>query len=109
MPLVHRLVAQAFIPNTHNKRFINHKDGDKSNNLVSNLEWVTSSENRQHAMKVLGKSITGVNNPNSKLKANQIGEIAKLFLEGWNDEAIASLYPVSRGHINRIRNKKAWL
>jgi hypothetical protein len=48
---VHRLVAQAWIPNPHNKKFINHKDGNKLNNHIDNLEWVTSKENNQHAIK----------------------------------------------------------
>lgn len=53
---IHRLVADAFIPNPNHKEQVNHKDGNKRNNTVNNLEWCTPSENSLHRNRVLGYS-----------------------------------------------------
>lgn len=80
---IHRLVAEAFIPNLKNKPQINHIDGSKNNNNANNLEWCTNKENQEHAWKNnLKKRIIGKDNKLSKnvyqydLKGN--------FIKEWN-------------------------
>lgn len=78
---VHRLVAQAFIPNTENKETVNHIDGDKHNNRVTNLEWIDRREQMNHAYRLgLKRSRFGDKNCNAKLTADQVREIRATYV-----------------------------
>lgn len=72
---VHRLVAEAFIPNPENKPCVNHKNGIKTDNRVENLEWVTRSENTIHAIKTGLSSSIGDSHYNSKLTEKKVIDI----------------------------------
>lgn len=61
---IHCLIAQTFLPNFYNKSIVNHKDGNKSNCKLYNLEWVTTSENILHSYNVLKKGLRNVNQYN---------------------------------------------
>jgi hypothetical protein len=78
---VHRLVASAFIPMRENANEVNHIDGDKLNNNVSNLEWVTASENQKHAL-ATGLNRCGINNDLTSKAVDMFsiaGELQKTF------------------------------
>lgn len=82
---IHRLIAEAFIPNPEGKLTVNHKDGVKTNIAISNLEWATHSENTNHAFKTgLQKPtcISGADNSKSKpvIQTNEAGNVLNRFV-----------------------------
>jgi hypothetical protein len=106
--LVHRLVAQAFVPNIENKPQVNHKDKIKTNNNVKNLEWVTCSENHIHAFKNGRIPIRGERCKSSKITDNQAIEIKKLILNGHTIKDICEITKISYYIVKGIKTYKKW-
>lgn len=104
---VHRMVAIAFIENPDNKEYVNHIDGNKLNNCVDNLEWVTASENSIHAV-ATGLSPTGEAKTLAKLTEKDVLEIQAAFEAGEKDFVLAEKYGVTSGVISSIRLGKTW-
>ena len=106
----HRLVLMAFNPvKNMDKLEVNHIDGNKKNNNLSNLEWCTGSENQRHAFKIgLQKARKGESSNFSKLKEKDIDLIFKLRREGKTQQQIADIVNCSRSNISYILNKKTW-
>ena len=102
--LVHRQVAAAFIPNPDQKPQVNHKDGNKENNHVSNLEWSTGSENTQHAYNT-GLSKKGSDHGQAKLTESDVLRIRNS-LE--SQRALAAQFGVSQMQISYIKRKLSW-
>lgn len=104
---IHRLVAEAFI----SKNFtVNHKDGNKSNNTVDNLEWMTQKENNIHAYET-GLKSQGEQWFNSKFSKEQVIEIRKNYIpfsEEYGKNALAKKYNVAPSTIYNIVTKKTY-
>lgn len=104
---VHRLVATAFIPNPKNLPEVNHKDGNKSNNKVSNLEWVSRKGNTKHALDT-GLMPSGVKNWNAKLNDEQVRLIYEAYHAGVSSTVIMKAFGVTRHCILDIANEKRY-
>lgn len=105
---VHRLVAQTYIPNPENKLQVNHKDGNKYNNDVDNLEWVTNLENKEHAIKN-NLYVYGDKCSYAKLNSKEVLKILKLLEENkYNLTEIAKIFNVHRATISDIKFNKTW-
>lgn len=105
---IHRLVAQAFIPNPENKPCVNHIDGNKLNNNAGNLEWCTYGENATHAYNMgLRKGLKGSTHHNSKLTEDVVSAI-KYKYTNIGPVELADKYNISASTVCDIRKGRTW-
>lgn len=106
---IHRLVAQAFIKNPENKPQVNHIDGIKTNNSITNLEWVTHQENRTHAAENgLVPDQWGCKNPNVKISESKVRIIRELNKKGVKYSEISEIVGTSVSNVKNIIFGKTW-
>jgi hypothetical protein len=105
---VHRLVAAAFIKPIPEGMEVNHKDGDKSNNDVDNLEIVTAEENLRHARETGLMPSGGERSPVAKLTEEEVGEIREAKVRGERAALVAARFGVCERTIYGIWERKTW-
>jgi hypothetical protein len=105
---IHRIVALTFILNPNNYPEVNHKDGNKQNNHISNLEWCTRSQNEKHAYRS-GLKKAPKEKKNTKLTQKDADLIRWLNLQcKISQKNISKIFPVSQCHISRIIGNFSW-
>lgn len=101
---LHKLVAETFLPKIDGKDFVNHKDGNKSNKDVSNLEWCTKSENTYHAYKTgLKEAQKGGEVYNSSLTNQQAKIVRERALSGESCKSLSKEFKVPVYTISKIK------
>lgn len=106
---VHRLIALTFIPNLENKPTVNHKNSERTDNKIINLEWASTQEQINHTIFMKRKTDYGENNYHAKITEKDIVKIFEL----WNSKrhtqkSIGKIFNLSVAHIGDILNGKRW-
>lgn len=110
---IHKAVAETFIPNPYNKREVNHIDGNKQNNNVQNLEWVTGAENMRHAAyNGLLHPNRGNEHPSAKLTAEDVVYIREHYIcrdKQYGSYALGRKFNVHPSVIFKVVNEKSYV
>ncbi len=106
---VHRLVAGTFLQKVVGKTQVNHKDGDKQNNYVGNLEWVTNQENVIHSYRNnLRKPTNHVGERNNMAKLKE-QDIQRIKTSDMSVQELAELFGVSKSCIYKVKQHRRWI
>lgn len=105
---VHRFVAKHFIPNPENKPVVNHKDGNKLNNNVENLEWCTHKENSEHASDNGLFTFCGENHHEAKYTESYIRQVCELLQDGFRNKEISERLGINKSMVSMIRRGQSW-
>lgn len=105
---IHRLVAKAFIPNPNNLPQVNHKDGNKQNNNLDNLEWVTAKENIAHSFST-GLHMEGSDYPITIIHKEKLHEVVGLRKLGLSFREIGEQFGVEKSTAANICRNKTYL
>jgi hypothetical protein len=108
--LLHRLVAAAFLGPVPLGLQVNHRDGDKTNNTLVNLEYVTPSQNQRHANAIglVKNRARGERNGKAKANTQEVREMRRLRGEGLSYSAIARRFSFSPAHVKQICDRVTW-
>ena len=105
---VHRLVTAAFVGPCPEGKQVNHKDGDKTNNKIENLEYITPSENMLHALDIGLNTNWGERSVNTNLTNEDVYEIRRLADGEESQESIGKRFNLAQVSISRIMSRKRW-
>lgn len=107
--LVHRLVAILFVENPNESPQVNHKDGNRANANVNNLEWVTQFQNMKHAVDTgLFPNREGAKNGRSTLNPHQVLEIRRLLAEGRGPVEVSRRMATTVSIVSNIKRGRTW-
>lgn len=106
--LVHRLVAQAFVPGYSPELSVNHINGNKQDNRVENLEWVTLGTNTSLQWRDGLVDLRGEKHPNSKLTNADVRKIRELTASGVSNAAVGRMFNITDGMVCMIKKRRRW-
>lgn len=105
---VHRLVLNAFCPTSNNSLEVNHKNGNRADNSLNNLEWCTRQENMKHGFETGLINNTGTNHGNNVYSDLQIKEAKVMLMNGYSLGQIETKTGVKKATLHQIKAKKQW-